>query len=188
MTDEIPKLTRQQRLAKEGRCVDCGEFSYPYYKCYKHRITDNIRRVLRNFERLDLVEVTRDPSDKRLKMFKWKGKENARKFRKYTPEAIAKMSLPRLKGKPMTDDLIMKCITDVLDKHQMPLTEKEIMNGVKQMKTLGDVIVPDKESIMNEYKLIQQKKSKLSRSQRNAVEFRVNFLNKRGVIKDEELV
>ncbi len=44
----------------------------------------------------------------------------------------------------------------------------------------------DSKSLVNEYHLIQQKKSKLSRSQRDAVENRVKYLVKKDKINIEQ--
>lgn len=53
------------------------------------------------------------------------------------------------------------------------------------MKQPGDIRIvndADYEALINEYKLIQQKKSKLSRRQRDAVEYRIKWLISKGKI------
>lgn len=187
MVAEVKTLSRAQKLAREGRCPECGEFSYPYYRCKKHTMLSNIRRSLRVFEKKGWVDITYDKNDKRLKMFKWNNTAplNA-KERKYSPETIAKMSLPRMNGKPLTDKVLEEAISKVLDANNCPMTKKEIHNGIKSMKTIGRVI-PETDMLITEYNLIKQKKSNLSKSKRDAVEFKINFLIQRGVIKPEQL-
>lgn len=178
---------KKKQLRLEGRCPDCGVFCFPYYQCDDHRMLQNIRRVARNLAKAGLVEVTIDPKDKRQKMYKWiKGAIDSKISRKYSVETMAKMMLPRMKGKPMTDELIKSCIMEVLDKNQVPLTEKEITRGIRSMKTIGHV-VPEKENLVHEFKLIQEKKSTLSRSERQAVESRIKFLIERGALKQTEI-
>jgi hypothetical protein len=187
MLQEVKTLSRAQTLSKEGRCPECGEFCYPYYRCKTHTMLANIRRALRTFEKKGWVDVEYDPYDKRVKTFKWNNKAPLNsKEKKYSPELIAKMSLPRLNGKPMTDKVIEECILKVLDVNNMPLTEKEINRGIKSMKTIGRV-VPETEQLINEYKLIKQKSSKLSKNQRDAVEYRINFMLQRNAITQEQL-
>lgn len=185
--DTQKQETKKQRLAKEGRCPDCGEFSYPYYRCRECTMLANIRRVTRKFEKLGWIDVERDPNDKRVKIFKWNNSAPVdRKHRQYSPETIAKLSLPRLNGKPLTDEVLNDCIIKVLEVNQMPLTKKEIKRGVKSMKTIGKV-VPEVDQLLAEYALIQAKQSKLSKSHRDAVQYRVNFLIKRGVINAAQI-
>lgn len=176
---------RNQQRVKEGRCPQCGKWSYPYYLCHEHRITQNIYRVLRNFEKRGWVDIQIDTDGK--KMFKWRpGADIGAKIRKYTPEAIAKMQLPRLEGKPMTDKVLEDAILKVIEENGIPMTEKEIEKGIKQLKTIGNVI-PETENLIAEYKLIGQKKSNLSKSQRDAVKYKINFLLERKAITQESL-
>lgn len=176
-------MNRRQRLVSEGRCPDCGKWSYPYYYCTRCRMMRNLRRVLKKFEANGWVEVSMIDGEK---AYKWKKGVNVGKLRKYSPEAIAKLRLPRLKNKPLTDKLIQDSIIEVITKNGMPLTMKEIQKGFKQLKTIGDV-VPEVDDLIREYKLIKNKQSRLSRSKRDAVEFRINFLLKRGVIAQNNL-
>jgi hypothetical protein len=179
----ISKQTAKNRqLAKEGRCPRCGEFSYPYYYCYKHRIYSNVQRTLRYFEKLGHVDVDRDPIDNK-KRYKWKsGSKLSKKLREYSPETIATLRLPRMKGKPMNDKVIEDAIMKVLETKQFAMTEKEINKGIRDLKTIGKVL-PETEDLLREYRLIKEKKSTLSKKQRDAVEFKVQFLYDRGVIQ-----
>lgn len=174
------QTAKKRKLAKEGRCPICGEFSYPYYYCSKHRLTQNLYRVLRKFEKLGLVDT-----DYKDGMKRWGWRKDAKisdKLRKHSPEAIAKMQLPRLNGKPMTDKVIEDSIMKVLETKQFAMTEKEINKGIRDLKTIGKVL-PETEDLMREYRLIKEKKSNLSKKQRDAVEFKVQFLYDRGVIQ-----
>lgn len=187
MTDEVVKpLSRAQKFKLEGRCARCGVFSYPYYLCHDHRIMQNILTGIREFEKRGWFDVTRDSKNK--KIYKWNhtappGINNT----KVSPKRLAELALPRMNGRPMTEKVLIECITEVLEVKQYPLTKKEINNGIKAMKTIGKVL-PEREEMIEEYKLIQRKESKLSKSQRDAVEFRISFLLKRGVITSESLI
>ncbi len=57
---------------------------------------------------------------------------------------------------------------------------------IKQSKIERIVNKTDSKSLVNEYHLIQQKKSRLTRSQRDAVENRVKYLIKKGKINIEQ--
>ena len=57
---------------------------------------------------------------------------------------------------------------------------------IKQSQVERIVNKTDSKSLVNEYHLIQQKKSKLSRSQRDAVENRVKYLVKKDKINIEQ--
>lgn len=181
--EKVSKQTAKNRqLAKEGRCPRCGEFSYPYYYCWTHRMYSNLNRVLRYFEKVGHVDVEIDPKDGK-KRYKWKkGSKLSEKVRKHSPETVAMLRLPRLKGKPMTDKVIEDAIMKVLDAKQFAMTEKEINKGIRDLKTIGKVL-PETEDLMREYRLIKEKKSNLSKKQRDAVEFKVQFLYDRGVIQ-----
>jgi hypothetical protein len=91
-----------------------------------------------------------------------------------------------MNGKPMTEKVISDCIMQVLEVNRVPLTQKEIEKGIKMMKTIGKVI-PETEGLVDEYRLIKQKKSRLSKSQRDSVEYKINFLLQRGVITEQQL-
>lgn len=176
---------RNEQRVKEGRCPQCGSFSYPFYLCNRHRIAQNLYRVLRDFEKRGWVETIRDEFGK--KTFKWRhGADIGANIRKYSPESIAKMQLPRLNGKPMTDKVLQDAIIKVLEDNNVPLSQKEIEKGIKQLKTIGEVI-PETDKLIEEYKLIEQKKSNLSKSQRNAVKYKINFLLQRKAITPESL-
>lgn len=176
-----------KRLTIEGKCGYCGEWAYPYSLCHRCRITANIRRILRHFSKMGWVDVTVDANDKRQKIFKWNNTGPQEfKHRKLSPEAVARMSLPRLNGKPMTDEVIGDAILDILKTNGFPMTEKEIDKGFKSLKT-NNKIIPLKEDLISEYKLIQSKASNLSKSQRDAVNTRIAFLLKQGVITQEQL-
>lgn len=178
-------LSRAQKFAREGRCARCGEFSYPYYLCGKHRAYQNISAVLRSFEKLGWVDVTRDEKNK--KLYKWNNTAPPEVMkRRVSPKRLAELALPRMNGKPMTDELIQKCIVEVLEVKQYPMTKKEIESGIRSMKTIGKVL-PERDEMINEYKLIKKKESRLSKSQRDAVEFRIGFLLKRGVINEQQI-
>jgi hypothetical protein len=178
------KLSRAQKFKLEGRCQWCGKWSYPYSLCHEHRIKSNIIRVFRKYEKCGWVDVTIDKVDGQ-KIYKWNNTA-PEKTRKYSPESIAKMSLPRLKGKPMTEEVIGKAILDVLNVKGFPMTEREINKGIKTLKTVGQ-IVPETEDLITEYNKIQRKESSLSRSQRNAVEMKISFLVKRGIVKEGQI-
>ncbi len=184
MTPTEKAKERRQKRAREGNCPLCGDFAYPYYYCGKCRQKQNIFRILRSFEKKGWVDT--DFKDG-LKRWKWNNSAPVdRKYRKYSPESIAKMQLPRLKGKPLTDDLISECILKVLEENDVPMTDKEIQRGFKSLKTIGK-IVPETQQLINEYKLIQEKKSCLSRRQRDGVEMRIQFMLKRGAITQSQL-
>lgn len=177
---------RNQQRVKEGRCPQCGAFSYPYYLCQHHRNYQCVYHALRTFVKRGWVEVDRDPIDNK-KRYKWiPGSDVDRRIRKYSPEYIAKMELPRLKGKPMTDKVLQDAILKVLEENNTPMTKKEIERGIKQLKTIGKII-PETENLIAEYKLIGQKKSNLSKSQRDAVKYKINFLLERKAITQESL-
>lgn len=180
-TNTTTILTRK-KYASEGRCASCGEFAYPYHYCNKCRIRRNVMRVLRDFEKKGWVDVSIVDGKK---TYKWNDTAPENK-RKYTPESVAKMQLPRLKGKPMTDDLVAEVLLDVLTVNNTPLSMREIKRGFKSLKTIGR-IVPESEQLVAEYKLIQQKKSNLSKSQRDGVLLRVDFLLKKGSITESQL-
>jgi hypothetical protein len=177
-----PKTKRQQRIA-EGLCPACGDFSYPYHYCFKCRCGQNIYRVMKKFEKDGLVEVSIVDG---LKAWRWRKGYVRDELRKYSPETIAKMQLPRTNGKPMTDNIIQDAILKVLGENNIPMRESEIQRGIKLLKTIGRVI-PEKENLIIEYKLIKQKKSSLPKSKRNAVEYRINFLLQRGAITEHQI-
>lgn len=177
---------RQKQRVKEGNCPRCGKFAYPFYLCHEHRIYQNVYRVLKNFEKRGWVEVLKDFDGK--KIFKWRnGADIGAKIRKYSPEYIAKMQLPRLNGKPLTDKVLEDAIIKVLEVNDCPLSEKEIEKGIKQLKTIGNVI-PETDNLIEEYKRIKLKNSALSRSQRNAVMYKINFLLQRNAITENQLI
>jgi hypothetical protein len=146
----------------------------------------NIRRVVRKFEKNGWVDVQRDPKDKRVKLFKWNNSAPEQLSRNYSPEAVAKMALPRLKGKPITEDVIGDAILEILNENQVPMTDKEIEKSFKSLKT-NNKIIPITDDLIKEYKLIKLKQSTLSKSQRDAVHVRVKFLIGRGVISNQQL-
>lgn len=175
---------KQIQRRKEGLCPTCGEWAYPYYLCHKHRIYQNAYRVLNQFEKKGWVDVERDTDGK--KMFKWREGANLGKLRNYSPESVAKMQLPRMNGKPMNDKVITDAIVKVLEENGCPLTGNEINKGIKQLKTIGKVI-PDTQNLISEYRLIEQKKSGLSKRQRDAVRYKINFLLERKAITKDQL-
>jgi len=177
-------MSKKEERIKEGLCPDCGTFSYPYYYCNTHRIIRNCNRVLKDFEDKGWVDVyTGKDGDKVFKL-----KENVdMDTKKYNPETVRKMQLPRLNGRPMDEDLLSECVTKVLEEHGYPLTEKEIEKGIRQLKTIGQVI-PKTEELIREYKRIQNKDSDLSKTKRDAVEYKVNFLLERKVIDQSQLI
>lgn len=175
---------RTERIAN-GNCPSCGEWAYPYYYCKTCRIKRNISRVLNSFEKKGWVDIKLDPKTNK-KSYKWNNTAPENISKNYTPETMAKMSLPRLKGKPMTDEVVAQTILDVLGTNMMPLTTKEIQRGFKSLKTIGKVI-PERESLIREYKLIKLKQSNLSKSQRDGVELRISFLLKHGTINESDL-
>lgn len=176
---------QKQRIA-DGNCPSCGEWAYPYYYCKTCRIKRNVKRVLTSFEKKGWVDVKLDPKTNE-KLYKWNDTAPESVINKnHSPEAVAKMQLPRLKGKPMTDTVVAQTILDILDKNQLPLTTKEIQKGFKSLKTIGKVI-PERENLINEYKLIKLKQSKLSKSQRDGVELRIQFLCNRGMLNLDDL-
>lgn len=179
----MPSEKQKQRV-KEGLCPTCGKWSYPYYLCHEHRMMQNIYRVLRKFEKNGWVDVKIDSDGK--KMFKWKADARIGNMRKYSPEYIAKMQLPRLKGKPMTDKILEDVIVKVLEENGVPMNQKDIEKGIKQLKTIGKII-PDTDNLIAEYKLIQQRKSNLQRNQRFAVIYKIKFLLARNAITETQL-
>lgn len=179
------KISRAKQLRLEGKCPACGEFAFPYYYCHKCRITKNTYRVLKNFEKYGWVDIRVDPLTNK-KLYRWNDKAPQKISKNYSPESIAKMSLPRLSGKPMTEDFLNEIILDVLQTNNMPLTIREIERGVKSLKLSGKII-PETSYLVEEYKKVQLKSSQLSKNERNGVEIRVNFLLKRGVINQSQL-
>lgn len=173
----------KQHRIENGLCPDCGESSYPYYYCKKHRITRNINRVTKKLEEKGCLDVELDENGEKLYTLK-EGVEIESK--NFSPKAIKKMQLPRLGGKPMTGNVVDSAILEVLDAHQTPLTLKEINLGVKQLKTAGRVI-PDRANLINEFNLIQHERSTLSKAERDAVVFKINFLLQRKIITEKQL-
>lgn len=182
--DKPKKISRKKQLALEGRCPECGEWCFPYYQCSHHRMFKNIYRVLRKFEKAGWVDVTRDPKDNK-KIYKWNNTA-PKETRKYSPETIAKYNLPRLNGKPMTEDVLKEAILKILGDIGYPMYMEEIEKQFQNLKTLGKVI-PETDELIAEYKLIQQKKSQLSRGKRDAVNFRIKFLMQRGVVNETQI-
>jgi hypothetical protein len=183
MENKPAKLPTRKKYTIEGRCASCGEFAYPYHYCHTCRIKRNVARCIRDFEKKGWVDVTIMDDGK--KGYKWNNTA-PEIVRKYTPESIAKMSLPRLKGKPMTENIIAEVILDVLNVNNTPLSTKEIERGFKSLKTIGKII-PESEQLVSEYKKIKAKESKLSKSQRDGVLLRIDFLLKKGAITQEQL-
>lgn len=63
---------------------------------------------------------------------------------------------------PLTDKVLEDAIIKVLEVNDCPLSEKEIEKGIKQLKTIGNVI-PETDNLIEEYKRIKQKNSVLSK-------------------------
>lgn len=175
---------KQKQRIREGLCPRCGEWAYPYYLCDHHRITQNVQRVLNSFEKSGHVKVIIDSEEH--KVYGWTNGTDP-KIRKYSPETIAKMQLPRLNKRPMTNDIIQESIMEVLGLTGFPMTENEINEGIKQLKTIGKII-PNTQELINEFKLIKSKKSNMSKSQREAIQFKINFLLKRAAISADQLL
>jgi len=178
-------LSKFKQRTIEGKCGHCGEWAYPYTLCKHCRYAANIRRCLNNFVKRGWCDISRNPKDNK-KLYKWNNTAPEQISRNYTPESIAKMSLPRLNGKPITEKVIGDAILKILEANGCPLTEKEIEKGFRSLKN-SNKIIPEKESLISEYRLIQSKQSNLSRSQREAVNTRIKFLLERGVITNEQL-
>ncbi len=154
MEQEKP-LSRFKKFTQEGKCGHCGEWAYPYSLCHHCRIASNIRRCLNNFVKRGWCDVKRDPKDNK-KLYKWNNSAPQEISKNYSPEAIAKMSLPRLHGKPMTDKIIGDAIIEILKEQGIPLTEKEIEKNLKSLKTVNKVL-PMTDELISEYKANSKK-------------------------------
>ena len=178
-------MNQTQKRISEGCCPDCGEISYPYYYCNEHRRERNIKRALKDLKDRGALDVAieQESGDK---LYKWKEGYEL-KERKYSKKSIDKMRMPRINGKPMTSEVVAESALKVLEINGHPLTKKEMLNGIKQLKILGKVI-PRTEDLIREYKLIKMKASNLPKSQRDGVEFKINFMLSRGTINESQLI
>ena len=123
--DAIDKpLSKFKQRTQEGKCGHCGEWAYPYTLCKPCRYAANVRRCLNDFVKRGWCDLSRDPKTNK-KLYKWNNSVDP-KMRKYTPESIVKMQLPRLNGKPITDKVLGDAILQILEANGVPLTEKEI--------------------------------------------------------------
>lgn len=177
-------MSLSKERVSEGLCPVCGDFSYPYYYCTKHRIKSNISRITRKLEKEGVLDVTFDKDGE--KMMKIKDGFEFKDKRNYSASTIKKMQLPRLNGKPMDDNLILNVIHEVIIKNKIPLTEKEINDAIKQLKT-NHKVIPVLDDLIYQYKSIQNKKSLLPKKSRMAIELRINFLLSIGRITKKDL-